>query len=123
MDMFPDTAMIRKIQQELDHTIQEGVLNITRLIRASNSTITDPLQTQGSMHGNVGTSSSNNVTGRTGQRRQGGSGVMIDSSLASRLVREGLLTTDMLLQLQREWSEETDDKNNDNTGKRKNKKK
>lgn len=116
MDMFPDTAMVRKIQQELDETIQEGVLNITRLIRATDSTITD-------MHGNVGTSSSNNVTGSKGQRGQGVSGVVIDSSLASRLVRDGLLTPDLLRQLQREWSKDTDDKNNDNKGKRKKKKK
>ena len=116
MDMFPDTAMVRKIQQELDDTIQEGVLNITRLIRATDSTITD-------MQGNVGTPSSNNVTGSKGQRGQRGSGVVIDSSLASRLVRDGLLTPDLLRQLQREWSKDTDDKNNDNKGKRKRKKK
>ncbi|XP_073321248.1 ATP-dependent RNA helicase SUPV3L1, mitochondrial [Pagrus major] len=125
MDMFPDTALVRNIQQELDDTIQEGVLNITRLIRATDSAITDPLQTQGRTRGNVGTFGSNNVTGSKGQRGQGGSGEFINSSLASRLVRDGLLTPDLLRQLQREWSKDTDtdDQNNDNKGRRRKKKK
>ncbi|PIK48074.1 putative ATP-dependent RNA helicase SUPV3L1, mitochondrial isoform X2 [Apostichopus japonicus] len=35
MDMFPDTSIIRDVQQELDSIIQQGVINITKLIRAS----------------------------------------------------------------------------------------
>ncbi|KAG7279178.1 hypothetical protein CRUP_022373 [Coryphaenoides rupestris] len=35
MDMFPDTASVREIQRTLDDIIQQGVRNITRLIRAS----------------------------------------------------------------------------------------
>uniref|UniRef100_A0A7N6FDJ2 ATP-dependent RNA helicase SUPV3L1, mitochondrial n=1 Tax=Anabas testudineus TaxID=64144 RepID=A0A7N6FDJ2_ANATE len=118
MDMFPDTACIRQIQQELDDIIQQGVRNITRLIRATDPTITDPLQTQ---------------SGR-GQRSQRGSGERMDSSLANRLVRDGLLTPDLLRQLQREWSKDqkqeltnksavsTDCHNTDNKGKRMKKK-
>uniref|UniRef100_A0A669BTH4 ATP-dependent RNA helicase SUPV3L1, mitochondrial n=1 Tax=Oreochromis niloticus TaxID=8128 RepID=A0A669BTH4_ORENI len=87
MDMFPDTASIREIQRELDDIIQQGVRNITRLIRASDPTVTDPLQAQS-------------------QRGQRASGQMMDSSLASRLVRDGLLTPDLLQQLQREWSKD-----------------
>lgn len=60
---------------------------------------------------------------------------MMDSSLASRLVRDGLLTPDLLQQLQREWSKDqkqdfpnrsaidTEHQNNSNKGKRKKKKK
>ncbi|XP_068443110.1 ATP-dependent RNA helicase SUPV3L1, mitochondrial [Clinocottus analis] len=91
MDMFPDTALVRETQQELDGIIQEGVRNITRLIKAADPTITNPLQTRSSRGG------------QAGQRAQGGSRGM-DSSIASRLVRDGLLTPDLLLQLQREWS-------------------
>ncbi|XP_070825449.1 ATP-dependent RNA helicase SUPV3L1, mitochondrial [Chaetodon trifascialis] len=96
MDMFPDTALVRQIQKELDDIIQQGVRNITRLIRATDPAITDPLQTQGSGRGNTGNASSR------GQRGQRGSAEV--SSLASRLVRDGLLTPDLLRQLQREWS-------------------
>lgn len=128
MDMFPDTALIRRIQRELDDIIQQGVHNITRLIRATDPTITDSLQTQSS-----NTANSNYLTGSRGQRAQRGSGGMMDSSLASRLVRDGLLTPDLLRQLQREWSKDqkqeltnqsalsTEHHDNSNKGKRKKK--
>ncbi|XP_043912215.1 LOW QUALITY PROTEIN: ATP-dependent RNA helicase SUPV3L1, mitochondrial [Protopterus annectens] len=35
MDMFPDAALVRDMQKELDNIIQNGVRSITRLIRAS----------------------------------------------------------------------------------------
>lgn len=141
MDMFPDTASVRENQRELDDIIQQGVRNITRLIRATDPTITDPLQTQqgsrrGLTSGNSGSASGNYLTNSRGQRGQRGSGEMMDSSLASRLVRDGLLTPDLLRQLQREWSKDhkqestnqraldTEHPNeNNNAGKRKKKKK
>ncbi|XP_069549776.1 ATP-dependent RNA helicase SUPV3L1, mitochondrial [Brachyistius frenatus] len=110
MDMFPDTASIRQIQQELDNIIQQGVRNITRLIRATDPTITDPLRTQSNRHGQTGgnsaTASSHLLTSGRNQTGQRGSGEMMDRSLASRLVRDGLLTPDLLQQLQREWSKD-----------------
>lgn len=132
MDMFPDTALIRQIQQELDHIIQQGVRNITRLIRATDPNITDPLQTQSSQAGSNGTSSNAFWTRSRGQK---GLRESTESSLASRLVRDGLLTPDLLKQLQKEWS--TDQKqegssqrvggvgqqNKNNKGKRKKKNK
>ncbi|XP_077451184.1 ATP-dependent RNA helicase SUPV3L1, mitochondrial [Stigmatopora argus] len=93
MDMFPDTAFVREIQRELDATIQEGVRNITRLIRATNPAITSPLQTSK----NVG-----RLSGMASRR----SAQTSDHSLTDRLVRDGLLTSEMLQQLQREWSKE-----------------
>ncbi|MEQ2292187.1 hypothetical protein AMECASPLE_020482 [Ameca splendens] len=54
MDMFPDTAVIREIQRELDDIIQQGVQNITRLIRATNPNITDPLQPQSNLSERTG---------------------------------------------------------------------
>lgn len=130
MDMFPDTALVREIQQELDQIIQQGVRNITRLIRATDPTITDPLQTQGGRHVTGGAASSK------GQRGQTGQGEVIPSSLAGRLVRDGLLTPDLLLQLQREWSKDQKQEptsqraldtehhqNHNNKGKRRRKKK
>lgn len=107
MDMFPDTALVRQTQQELDDTIQEGVRNITRLIRATDSTATDPLRTQGSRGGPAGgnTASSDPLTNSKGERARRDPGEM-DSSLASRLVRDGLLTPNLLQQLQKEWSKD-----------------
>ncbi|KAG7236004.1 hypothetical protein INR49_001402 [Caranx melampygus] len=87
MDMFPDTAAVREIQRELDDIIQQGVLNITRLIRATDPTITNPPQTQFNKRGQTsGSSDGNYLTGSGGPRGQRGSGQMMDSSLASRLV-------------------------------------
>uniref|UniRef100_A0AAX7SH40 ATP-dependent RNA helicase SUPV3L1, mitochondrial n=1 Tax=Astatotilapia calliptera TaxID=8154 RepID=A0AAX7SH40_ASTCA len=136
MDMFPDTASIREIQRELDDIIQQGVRNITRLIRASDTTVTDLLQAQSNRHGQTGrgTGSTHFLTGSRGQRGQRASGQMMDSSLASRLVRDGLLTPDLLQQLQREWSKDQKQDNSsqraldlehqsNNKGKRKKKKK
>lgn len=111
MDMFPDTILIRQIQQELDHIIQEGVRNITRLIRASNTSLTDLLQAQSSKQDPTAAGSTTITTGAKtsrGQRVQRGSGPAMDSSLTSRLMRDGLLTQDMIRQLQREWSNEQD---------------
>lgn len=101
MDMFPDTALVREIQLELDNIIQQGVRNITRLIRATNSSITNPLQTQGGVQVLGATMGTNQLTSSKGQRS---SQELMDSSLADRLVRDGLLTPDLLRQLQREWS-------------------
>ncbi|CAG5854446.1 unnamed protein product [Menidia menidia] len=136
MDMFPDTASIREIQHELDDIIQQGVRNITRLIRATDSNISDPLQTQSNMHGQTGSgggASSNRSLPRS--RGQRGPGEVMGISLASRLVRDGLLTPDLLRQLQKEWSKDQrqeytnqsaldeDHHSKNNKGKRKKKKK
>lgn len=132
MDMFPDTALVREIQQELDDIIQQGVRNITRLIRANDPAIANPLQIRGSRRVIGGTGSSHQLTSSKGQR---GSGEVMDSSLAGRLVRDGLLTPDLLRQLQREWSKDqkqeptnqsaldTEHHDNNNKGKRRRKKK
>ncbi|XP_038150558.1 ATP-dependent RNA helicase SUPV3L1, mitochondrial [Cyprinodon tularosa] len=103
MDMFPDTALIRGIQRELDDIIQQGVRNITRLIRATDPNITDPLQPKRntSEQTEAGTASGMLPNRSRGQRS---SVEMMEKSLASRLVRDGLLTPDLLKQLQREWS-------------------
>uniref|UniRef100_A0A1A8F5T7 ATP-dependent RNA helicase SUPV3L1, mitochondrial n=2 Tax=Nothobranchius korthausae TaxID=1143690 RepID=A0A1A8F5T7_9TELE len=129
MDMFPDTASIREIQRELDDVIQTGVRNITRLIRATDPNITDPLQTHGNSLDQAGKSREDTgSTFSTKGRGQRGPGGRIDSSLASRLVRDGLLTPDLLKQLQREWSQSSsrsallsEQTNKDSKGKKKKK--
>ena len=109
MDMFPDTAMVRESQQELDDIIRQGVRNITLLIRATDSSITAP---PGSRHGQKGAISGSaraanvtDVTNKTNKRAERGPvEELMDSSLACRLVREGLLTPLLLRQLEKEWS-------------------
>ncbi|XP_072321212.1 ATP-dependent RNA helicase SUPV3L1, mitochondrial [Eucyclogobius newberryi] len=123
MDMFPDTLLIRQIQKDLDQIIQEGVRNITRLIRASDPSITDPLQNA---------KPDQTAASAVAKGVPRGSRAVMHSSLTSRLVRDGLLTPDMIRQLQKEWSKESDttkqsalDTNNLNSdkGKRRKKKK
>ena len=138
MDMFPDTALIRGIQRELDDIIQQGVQNITRLIRATDTTTTNPVRTQssrsGQWTGSSGAAVGQYLTSSRAPRGQRDSGEMTDSSLANRLVRDGLLTPDLLRQLQREFSKDqkedstnqevldTEQHNNNNKGKKRRKK-
>ncbi|XP_029314682.1 ATP-dependent RNA helicase SUPV3L1, mitochondrial [Cottoperca gobio] len=115
MDMFPDTALVRGTQQELDDLIQEGVRNICRLIRATDPTMTNALQTQGGRRGqtgaNSGSASSNYLTNNKSQRGQRGFAEKMNISLSNRLVRDGLLTPDLLRQLQSEWSKDQKQEN------------
>ncbi|KAF3832524.1 hypothetical protein F7725_026189, partial [Dissostichus mawsoni] len=101
-----DTAMVRESQQELDDIIKQGVRNITLLIRATNSSITAPPGSKRGQKGAIsGSASAANVTNVTNKRAERSPvEELMDSSLAGRLVRDGLLTPDLLRQLQREWS-------------------
>lgn len=114
MDMFPDPIFVRQIQKELDHTIQEGVKNITGLIRASDLVNTDLLLPQNGKPKQTAAVSS--APPSRGRRMQGGSGAVEGSTLTELLIRDGLLTSDLIRQLQKEWSEKIG--SNDNTGKR-----
>uniref|UniRef100_A0A8B9QBY9 ATP-dependent RNA helicase SUPV3L1, mitochondrial n=1 Tax=Apteryx owenii TaxID=8824 RepID=A0A8B9QBY9_APTOW len=86
MDMFPDAVLVRDIQKKLDDIIQIGVCNITRLIRASQSTAAS------------GSLKAYRSAARREDLKTHGRG-----SLADRLLREGLLTQEMLRQLESEW--------------------
>ncbi|MBN3295901.1 SUV3 helicase, partial [Amia calva] len=134
MDMFPDANLIRDIQKELDSIIQAGVRNITRLIRASETHTssgtpsvpddTVPLYRPFSKDMTVNAQEYiGNRVQKKGQRRVRGSKaseVRLEDgnsqgqgSLSSRLVNEGLLTPDLLEQLQREWSSGHSDSRDD----------
>ncbi|XP_037282559.2 suv3 RNA helicase [Rhipicephalus microplus] len=82
-DLFPDAEAVRAMQQELDSIIQKGVLNITQLLRAgmgSESEETDHDEGPPSTHA-----------------------PKLQGKLADRLLAQGLLTKEQLLELQREW--------------------
>lgn len=106
MDMFPDANLIREIQKELDGMIQIGVRNITRLIRATENQGTSTELTTASTR-LPGSDLPPLRRGRQSKVQNQKDELMVtDSSLGSRLVRDGLLTKELLNQLQREWVRE-----------------
>lgn len=104
MDMFPDTAMVREIQQELDKVIQQGVRSITRLIRATEPAMAETLQMRGSTRVLSGISASPQLPSSKGQGGQKSIRDSTENTLSDRLVKDGLLTPDLLRQLQQEWA-------------------
>ncbi|XP_056386282.1 ATP-dependent RNA helicase SUPV3L1, mitochondrial [Hyla sarda] len=103
MDMFPDAGLVRSIQRELDTIIQTGVHSITKLIRASE--IRTALQIVDEMQKD--SASVLDDTQRPGPRRnrtiKSANSDAQKGTLTSKLVQDGLLTPDMLKQLEKEW--------------------
>ncbi|NXJ07990.1 SUV3 helicase, partial [Odontophorus gujanensis] len=136
MDMFPDAVLVRDIQKKLDDVIQTGVCNITKLIRASQSgaasgaaevmsegfplsrtkrdarTVSDhrdaksteplsfaALEVPGERR--VKSLRASRSATRQEDLKSHGRG-----SLADKLLREGLLTQEMLRQLESEWQDQ-----------------
>ncbi|XP_003783654.1 ATP-dependent RNA helicase SUPV3L1, mitochondrial [Otolemur garnettii] len=110
MDMFPDASLIRDLQKELDCIIQNGVHNITKLIKISQTqkllnleSLSTRTQTQSSetlRSPARRTRSTRRVENKAAEPPCYKAG---EASLASRLVQQGLLTPDMLKQLEKEW--------------------
>ncbi|PKU36684.1 atp-dependent rna helicase mitochondrial [Limosa lapponica baueri] len=132
MDMFPDAVLVRDIQKKLDDIIQVGVCNITKLIRASQSAAAPgtaavvsedfPLsrtkrdtRAVSDRHGAKSTEALSIAAEVPGERRGKNLKTYRSAprqedlkshgrgSLANRLLREGLLTQEMLRQLESEW--------------------
>ena len=125
--MFPDFEHIRDMQRELDSIIQIGVYNITQLIKASESPVTSGMQdveddfamkslSERKRRGksvhfhdepveNKRTSDSayDSRLNKTFHNIELGQGRLTDQ-----LVKQGLLTKEMLAKLQQEWSESAD---------------
>ncbi|XP_067626353.1 ATP-dependent RNA helicase SUV3 homolog, mitochondrial [Eurosta solidaginis] len=91
MDLFPDAAAVREAQKELDEIIQQGVFQITRLLKNSEAS-------QSAADGDV----SYNIRHSTHMREP-----RIPSAsrgrLTDRLLAQGLLTPGMLSELRKEW--------------------
>ena len=113
LDMFPDASLVRDLQKQLDGIIQDGVHNITKLIKISETHKLLNLQ-------NLSAESQSRLSGATKSQSRRNRGTKAlgskaaeglrplgpdaeEKSLASRLVQQGLLTADMLKQLEREW--------------------
>ncbi|KAM9325010.1 ATP-dependent RNA helicase SUPV3L1, mitochondrial [Gastrophryne carolinensis] len=102
LDMFPHAGLVRSIQKELDSIIQNGVLDITKLIRASEAAALPVMDN--TVSSNETPQTENYKPGlRKGSRRTSSLPEDAGGSLTSRLVQEGLLTPSMLKQLEQEW--------------------
>lgn len=105
MDMFPHAGLVRSIQKELDAIIQNGVYNITKLIRASEAASSLHVM-EGTVLPREAPTDENSRTvqkGNRGSRRTPINSEVQSGSLTSKLVKDGLLTPSMLKQLQQEW--------------------
>ncbi|XP_074642459.1 ATP-dependent RNA helicase SUPV3L1, mitochondrial-like isoform X2 [Tubulanus polymorphus] len=133
-DMFPDTDHVREMQKQLDNIIQEGVINITKLLKKGNTltqsaasidstelTSTDNRKSNASKAGylrkrdktlygggerlRIVKSEHDDVNGSVYssrlQRGDVGKGRLTD-----RLLKEGLLTHEMIEKLRAEWTQD-----------------
>jgi len=133
VDMFPDVEHVRDMQRELDQIIQAGVVNITKLVRNSETSVSSGVaeddedefeirrrvqQQQLTADGLPDSDDDEDTAERrrpVKQRLQTGSDSGTDDShpqfslrsgrLTDQLVKQGLLTKSMLKQIQQELSE------------------
>ncbi|KAH8417689.1 hypothetical protein KR222_004426 [Zaprionus bogoriensis] len=89
MDLFPEAAKVRDAQKELDEIIQQGVFQITRLLK----------NTEAGQESDVPSYSARRVTHIREPRLPSSS----RGRLTERLLAQGLLTPGMLSELRKEW--------------------
>lgn len=130
MDMFPDSSLVRNLQKELDVVIQDGVHNITKLIKISESRKLLKLESLSSGSQSALSGALKSPARRTRATKGAGGKVAAEAPspgagelpLASRLVQQGLLTADMLKQLQKEWLTQRPEQAREKAGTRRKKK-
>ncbi|XP_070498173.1 ATP-dependent RNA helicase SUV3 homolog, mitochondrial [Chironomus tepperi] len=95
IDVFPEANLVRDIQKELDEIIQQGVIQITKLLQNSESAISSNqpdedsfVLSQNKEHAIRDNKFSSPLRGR----------------LTERLLAQGLLTPAMLQELKKEWN-------------------
>lgn len=111
MDQFPDAASVRAAQKELDEIIQQGVFQITRLLKntEANQGVHDGdtsynmrriVQTKGMIYNHKRNQISNSkiITSLEPRIPSTSRGRLTD-----RLIAQGLLTPGMLSELRKEW--------------------
>ncbi|XP_043651567.1 ATP-dependent RNA helicase SUV3 homolog, mitochondrial isoform X1 [Drosophila teissieri] len=89
MDLFPEAAYVRDAQKELDEIIQQGVFQITRLLK----------NTEASQDGVTSSYAMRRITHMREPRLPSSS----RGRLTERLLAQGLLTPGMLTELRKEW--------------------
>ncbi|XP_054261770.1 ATP-dependent RNA helicase SUV3 homolog, mitochondrial [Macrosteles quadrilineatus] len=106
MDLFPDAKLVRDMQSELDDVIQRGVVQLTKLLRNSETGVSS----------GTGTDTQEQFTMKQNQQaylrgdKQSGSEPVGRGRLTERLIAQGLLTPNMLQELRREWQQIGQDK-------------
>ncbi|XP_054164747.1 ATP-dependent RNA helicase SUV3 homolog, mitochondrial-like, partial [Oppia nitens] len=138
-DLFPDAELVRDMQKELDYIILQGVISITKLLRASethnsyslantsdnelitkyknrknviNNTIFDTNYDEDINDLNKLTENKPNISDIVFNDKSNKQ--ISKQSLGKQLVKKGLITNEMLNRLQEEWSESLNDNNNSN---------
>ncbi|XP_047363654.1 ATP-dependent RNA helicase SUV3 homolog, mitochondrial isoform X1 [Vespa velutina] len=105
MDLFPDATIVRDVQQELDSLIQSGVLQLTQLL---NNSATEGTSAEASISEMdqfyLQTQKNNFYKGNKETDKHKPSLPIRKGKLTERLLAEGLLTPQMLQELQNEWA-------------------
>lgn len=106
MDLFPDVNMVRDLQTELDKIIQEGVKNITHLLRSSNMSheIEEDYHIPKGKVENIKMQNDDDDLKVSKDAEFVGHGRLTD-----RLIAQGLLTPKMLDQLKKELNENNEE--------------
>ncbi|XP_057341687.1 ATP-dependent RNA helicase SUV3 homolog, mitochondrial isoform X3 [Microplitis mediator] len=96
MDLFPDTNEVREVQRELDLIIQDGIIQLNKLLTKSEAGSSETL---GTNEDNLQSANKNQRYSKEAYVQNYGRG-----KLTERLLAQGLLTPNMIAELQREWA-------------------
>ncbi|CAG9772848.1 unnamed protein product [Ceutorhynchus assimilis] len=106
MDLFNEPNLIRDMQKELDQIIQQGVVQLTRLLRNSETGISSGTSGADDEQFDSNTKKQNYL------RNQSLSAIG-RGRLTERLLAQGILTPTMLSELKKEWNKNQDDPEDD----------
>ncbi|KAK7072755.1 ATP-dependent RNA helicase supv3l1, mitochondrial [Halocaridina rubra] len=112
-DMFPDGELVRDLQTELDRMIEDGVSNITALVKNSGTRLSNLEDSEDTfiMDQRMKKTERNLPIPRSPRRKEDRkeTGAFGRGRLTERLLAQGLLSPKMLEELQREWLDQGSD--------------
>ncbi|XP_023310678.1 ATP-dependent RNA helicase SUV3 homolog, mitochondrial isoform X1 [Anoplophora glabripennis] len=109
MDLFNEPVLVRDMQRELDQIIQQGVMQLTRLLRNSETGISS-----GTLAADDEEFSANRL--KQSYLRESKTSVVGRGRLTERLLAQGILTPNMLQELKKEWNKKGVDNEGDSDG-------
>uniref|UniRef100_A0A1B6MUP0 ATP-dependent RNA helicase SUV3 homolog, mitochondrial n=1 Tax=Graphocephala atropunctata TaxID=36148 RepID=A0A1B6MUP0_9HEMI len=101
IDLFPDAKLVRDMQTELDDVIQRGVMQLTRLLHNSETGVSSGTGTDTQEQFSLQQNKQAYLRGE----RKAASETIGRGKLTERLIAQGLLTPNMLQELQKEWQQ------------------
>lgn len=104
MDLFPEACLVRDMQKELDAIIQQGVFQLTRLLKNSETGVSSGSSAAPDEDGFTLTRQKQNYLREAPKKVALGRG-----RLTERLLAQGLITPNMLQELKKEWTQQTRD--------------